>query len=169
MELSIKKLLAVSAAYILLPVYIFLFFWVKQIYSFLFLIPLTIFLVVTLKHFKSKDTIQLSKINLIFLLLILIFWTVLSGAGHRNYESGDGFKHNAILADLIAYDWPVRYVMQKAQGVVYLCYYIGYYLPSALVGKFVGWNGANLFLFFWTLLGICLSSFWFMKQFDKKY
>jgi hypothetical protein len=37
-----------------------------------------------------------------------------------------------------------------------LVYYVGYWLPSALVGKLLGWQAANFFLFLWTWLGILL-------------
>jgi hypothetical protein len=38
-----------------------------------------------------------------------------------------------------------------------LVYYVGYWLPSALVGKAFGWSAANFFLFLWTWSGILLT------------
>ncbi len=38
-----------------------------------------------------------------------------------------------------------------------LVYYVGYWLPSALVGKAFGWSAANFFLFLWTWLGAALT------------
>jgi hypothetical protein len=37
-----------------------------------------------------------------------------------------------------------------------LVYYIGFWLPAALVGKLAGWNAANLALYIWSVLGVIL-------------
>jgi hypothetical protein len=44
-----------------------------------------------------------------------------------------------------------------------IVYYVGYYLPAALVGKMSGWTAANVFIFLWTFVGIALSCVWFWK------
>ncbi len=40
-----------------------------------------------------------------------------------------------------------------------LVYYVGYWLPAALIGKAFGWQAANFTLFLWTWLGVFLVTF----------
>ncbi|BCM90768.1 hypothetical protein IAD21_02629 [Abditibacteriota bacterium] len=63
-----------------------------------------------------------------------------SGIGGWGYQSSDWNKHNAVLADLVRFEWPVRYM--EAPDAVHLTYYTAFYLPAALVGKVFGWTGA---------------------------
>ncbi|RYX84538.1 hypothetical protein EON83_09305 [bacterium] len=63
-----------------------------------------------------------------------------SGIGGLGYQSGDWKKHNAVLADLVRFEWPVRY--SEAPDAVHLTYYTAFYLPAALVGKVFGWTAA---------------------------
>ncbi len=63
-----------------------------------------------------------------------------SGIGGWGYQTSDWKKHNAVLADLVRFDWPVRY--SEAPGAVHLTYYTAFYLPAAFVGKFFGWTAA---------------------------
>ena len=91
-----------------------------------------------------------------YLLLITALWTLLSGVGGYTFQNWDHHWRNAVLHDLINYDWPVFYAIPESGPVKMLVYYVGYWLPSALVGKLLGWQAANFFLFLWTWLGVFL-------------
>ncbi|MBK8781599.1 MAG: hypothetical protein IPO22_07285 [Anaerolineales bacterium] len=80
----------------------------------------------------------------------------LSGVGGYTFQNWDHHWRNAVLHDLINYDWPVFYSTPESGPVKMLVYYVGYWLPSALVGKLLGWQAANFFLFLWTWLGVIL-------------
>ena len=95
-----------------------------------------------------------------------ILWTVvcvllvsLSGTGGVGLQEGDYFKHNAVLKHLIDSSWPVW--IPTDQGPFPLVYYTAWYLPAAVVGQWFGWQAAQGFLFFWTLLGVMLALGWF--------
>ena len=89
---------------------------------------------------------------------MLTAWLLLSGVGGFGFQNPDYEKHNALFRNLIIEKWP------STLGVnTNLVYYIAYYLPAALVGKILGWEAANYFIFFWTLIGIVLSYLWFWK------
>ncbi|KXK13150.1 MAG: hypothetical protein UZ14_CFX002001889 [Chloroflexi bacterium OLB14] len=77
---------------------------------------------------------------------------------HRRYafQNWDHHWRNAVFHDLINFDFPVYYAQPETGPIKMLVYYVGYWLPSALVGKFFGWDIANLFLFLWSWLGIIL-------------
>ncbi len=91
-----------------------------------------------------------------YLLLITFTWLLLSGVGGYTFQNWDHHWRNAVLHDLINYDWPVFYSTPESGPVKMLVYYVGYWLPSALVGKLLGWQAANFFLFLWTWLGVTL-------------
>jgi hypothetical protein len=91
-----------------------------------------------------------------YVLLITGLWLFLSGVGGYAFQNWDHHWRNAVLHDLITYDWPVIYSSPDKGPITMLVYYVGYFLPAAWVGKFFGWQAANFFLFLWTWLGVLL-------------
>jgi hypothetical protein len=91
-----------------------------------------------------------------YLLLITFLWLLLSGVGGYAFQNWDHHWRNAVLRDLITYDWPVIYSSPDKGPVTMLVYYVGYFLPAAWVGKLLGWQAANFALFLWTWLGVLL-------------
>ncbi len=92
-------------------------------------------------------------------------WIWWSGIGGGFYQSGDFPYRNAVFRDLIQYDWPVIYGGEKGM----LAYYIGFWLPAAVCGKFVAlftenaaviWQMGNTALYLWALLGVLLVLVW---------
>ena len=65
------------------------------------------------------------------------------GFGVGTYDWAN--KHNLIFADLVRFSWPVVYHGEgtPSSGLM-LVYYVGYYLPAALVGKVMGWHAGNI-------------------------
>lgn len=53
--------------------------------------------------------------------------------------------------DLINYKWPVK------KGSLALCYYFGFWLPAALVGKYAGIIVGYIFQIIWATIGISLA------------
>jgi hypothetical protein len=92
------------------------------------------------------------------LIAITGLWVFLSGVGGYAFQNWDHHWRNAILHDLITYDWPVLYSSPERGPVEMLVYYVGYWLPAALAGKLLGWEAANFILFLWTWLGILLTA-----------
>ena len=97
-----------------------------------------------------------------FLVMLAVgIWVWWSGIGGGFYQSGDFPYRNAIFRDLLTYEWPVIYGGEKGM----LAYYIGFWLPAALVGKFYAlfidnsdilWSISNTALYLWTAIGIFL-------------
>lgn len=87
-------------------------------------------------------------------------FSLYSGAGGFAFQNPDWEKHSAILKDLIEAPWPVTYRIGDQQAP--LVYYLAYYLPAGLVGKFAGWWWAGFALLIWTALGVCLALYWFV-------
>lgn len=90
--------------------------------------------------------------------LIAVVLVLFSGVGGMAFQNWDHHWRNAVLHDLIQYDWPVVYSAADTGPVRMLVYYIGFWLPAAWAGKLLGWEFANLFLFLWTSLGVLLTA-----------
>lgn len=161
MKISMRIALPLTSIYILLPIVIFLFWW-TNIWIGIGVTFGICFLIITQFH-KMKDDSFIIPAKTVWLVMgLLFFWTVLSGAGHRGISDGDFYKHNALFSDLISLHWPVRY------DTAYLVYYFAYYLPSALIGKWGGWQAGNFALFMWTLLGVSLAFIWLFSFINQK-
>lgn len=140
--------------YLFIPVLIFFLGWLHLYLS----VPLCLLMFFCLyKTILSTDgtILSMSWQKLFFILLILLCWSVLSGVGRYVWQNEDHYWRNAIFNDLVNYDWPV------INGNYSLCYYFGYWLPAALMGKlFSSIAVGNVFLLLWTWLG--MSFFYFL-------
>ena len=159
MKIPLRAVLLITSIYILLPIIIFLFWWTNG------WIGLMSALAVGIVVWTQSSTIKGEYFAIplrtgVIMILTLIVWTLLSGAGHRGFFDGDFIKHNALFGDLITLKWPVRYLAKETGDVVYLVYYFAYYLPSALIGKWFGWQAGNSALICWTLGGVILTLTW---------
>ena len=144
-------------AYLCIPVLQFLLGWVRPILS----IPVAIAIVYCLIRtvFKTsalQSGIFADKRKLIIIFAILFVWVVSSGIGGLVWQNRwDHMYRNAIFRDLVAYDWPVvNLAGDTPRG---LCYYIGFWLPSAAIGKIFGFSIGYLFQIVWALIGVVLA------------
>ncbi|MGV3617774.1 MAG: hypothetical protein ACO1SV_20810 [Fimbriimonas sp.] len=97
-------------------------------------------------------------------LVVALVATVFSGAGGVGLQNWDYDKHNAVLHDLITRPLPVRYADAGDPALAGpLVYYMGWYMPAAVVGRAFGWTAANVALFLWTFAGLALALLWFSR------
>lgn len=167
MKISIRVLYVLSAVYLVVPLIIFAFGWLRLPFALSLFFGFLYLLYQLIKSKNEKEFITISFKEVLFIFFLASIWTLISGAGHRGFTDGDGYKHNAILNDLISLTWPVVYHQFKSSEFLYLCYYIAYYLPAAAVGKLLGWKIANIFLFIWTVGGVSLSLLWLLSLYKK--
>jgi len=92
---------------------------------------------------------------------VILLWTYLGGLNGLFFQSDDWPWRNAIYHDLVEKDWPVIYPERGSA----LVYYIGFWLPPALVAKVAGWitgstvwawRTARVALWLWSSLGLVL-------------
>ncbi len=112
----------------------------------------------------NRDAVEEIRIPIFALAIVLLLagvWVWWSGIGGGFYQSGDFPYRNAVFRDLLTYKWPVIYNGEKGM----LAYYIGFWLPAAIIGKTVGlfchnadvtWSVGNTALYVWTLAGVLL-------------
>ena len=139
--ISQKNIRAFSFTYLMLPLLIFLLGFLKPMFGIICGIALLCvwWLSITSKGNQndirvtgeSESTIRIWEI--VFLAMVSLVWCVLGGQGGYFYQTSDWNERNAIFRDLIEREWPVYY----DQTDTVLTYYIGHWLPAALVGKAV--------------------------------
>lgn len=139
--------------YLFIPVLIFFFGWLHWYLS----VPLCLLMFFSLSRVIAATdghTLTVSWKKLSFILAILLLWCILSGVGRYTWQNEDHYWRNAIFNDLVNYDWPVSNASYN------LCYYFGFWLPAALIGKiFHSIEVGNAILLLWTYLGISLFYF----------
>ena len=168
-------LIGSSYLYLVIPILIFFFGWLKlplALVSAAILLAGTYFTLRDFGYIKDYSFISLN--FLVFSILIVFAWVFFSGIGGFGHQNWDFQYRNAVLRDLINYPWPVIYdysgdslLKEMFGNTGALVYYFAYWLPSALVGKLLGWKMANLVLFFWSIFGVSLCIM-LMTRYIKK-
>ncbi|WP_339817774.1 hypothetical protein MKZ15_20775 [Paenibacillus sp. FSL R7-0216] len=154
--------------YLSLPIFLFLIGWLNPTFSILASCALIIGCVLFIRNKEETQHIELKWYSVVFGLLLVFLWVYLSGTGGFAYQNSDYSKHNAILRDLIHYEWPVIYnYSTDYSNSAPLVYYVAYYLPAALAGKLFGWTIANVTMYLWTVLGVILSLYWLFRIIGK--
>ena len=148
-----KWLYILAYFYLFSSVAIFLLGNVKYIIS----IPLTILLLIAnVKAIQNAPEMKVSLFKgskkFIFILIIILMWVVFAGVGGFIWQNPWDHKfRNAVFKDLVGKSWPV------ISGSKALCYYLGFWLPSALVGKLFGLHSGYFFQIVWAFLGIAIA------------
>ncbi|CAG0979221.1 hypothetical protein ANAEL_01646 [Anaerolineales bacterium] len=154
-----KFLNRISLAYLTFPFILFALGWLRLSIA----IPVTLLTVWAIWKLFAHPPIHYSLFptpkTTFYLLLITFLWLFFSGIGGYTFQNWDHHWRNAVFHDLIAYDFPVVYSAPEKGPIQMLVYYVGYFLPAAWVGKFLGWGAANFALFLWTWLGVLLVVF----------
>lgn len=116
-------------------------------------------------HIVPAERSRLVPARTLFLVLILLLgWVLVSGAGGLFYQNGDYKKHNALFSDLVDFSWPPTYSSSHVPGkIYYLSYAIGYYLTPAFLGKFLPRNISYLSFYLVAATGVIISFSWFSR------
>jgi len=159
-KMTYKGLRTGALLFLLLPVLLFLLFFVKPIIG----IPaavgmLVAYLTAIRERTEKSQTIEIPFRRLFVFFVICAVWCYLGGQGGLFYQTSDWNERNAIFRDLITEDWPVYYPATNTM----LTYYIGHWLPAASIGRViylstqnvdVAFNIGNILLAIWTLFGV---------------
>jgi hypothetical protein len=167
-DILLRYLIPISLFYLAIPYLIFVVGWLKWYLALFYFLLIILSLFVCIRQTECTYKNGLEELSHIYfdgkiLLIMVIMGTLLlgiSGIGGFGYQDTDWLKHNAILKDLIEKPWPVIYQLDGVK--LPLVYYIAFYLPAALFGKFGGWFFANQILFVWSLIGLNLAILWFI-------
>ena len=147
--------------YLFLPFLLFTLFWMKLYVS----IPVTLILTICLFRMCKKPGIRVQipwleqdKRKLLLIIGIICFWVGISGVGGFSYQSDDHLWRNAIFETLVYEDWPVVST-QNIDGILTtrgFSYYMGFWLPAALIAKVFGIQTGYFAQVVWAVIGISL-------------
>lgn len=150
-----KTVVLMTYIYLALPIVIFLLGWCRPLVG----IPLAGVCVWSLVLcFRNRENYielewklsQADKWKLVVIAAIIFVWVVLSGVGGYAWQNEDHASRNRMLNILVDYKWP------PTAGEKGFVYYVGTWLPAALVGKISDLDKAYAALFLWILLGVFL-------------
>jgi hypothetical protein len=99
-------------------------------------------------------------------IVVVLVWVALSGAGAIGYQNEDHVKHNGVLKTLWERPWPPAFSDCGQAADCTMVYYTAFYLPAAAAGKLLGWQAANIALNLWTAAGALLAALW-MQTFTR--
>lgn len=176
-----KIVLICAESYIVLPVIVFMFGWMKTVYAIIGCI-LIVGLSIRLYEALGKNCISLiSRKNFTFWITAIILsaiWVYLSGIGGFAYQNSDHWVRNPIFSDLSTYSWPVIYDLSAepqvvksicGDGEVAFSYYFSWWLPVCFVAKLFHLSSGlrNVLLYIWALTGILLTVYLICRKLGK--
>ena len=172
----VKKLLCILlVAYLVLPFLIFVGGWMKLY------IAIPVILIVVFCGWRvceempelwmpewTRDNI----IKALFIVGVFAIWVYYSGIGKFVFQNADHATRNGIFNILVEYDWPIvnGKILPENQNLMNktgMIYYIGFWLPAALIGKVAGLRAGYYAQAVWALMGIVLTYFMICHYFRK--
>lgn len=159
-----KKIDQVCYLYLLLPFILFCLTWLKLPIG---LVITTLLIWIVWRILRRSKAAEPLPGKLWVGILLLGLWVILSGVGGFAFQNQDHHVRNAVFRDLIENDWPVVFPLADGGSLKVIAYYIGYWLPAALVGKIGGWVSANIALFLWTWLGVILVALQVARKLNR--
>ncbi len=162
MNINSKKVTFGAVCYCWIGIVVFLLGWVRWYWA----LPAVAAIVFGLYQYgrnlwgqPAGEPLYVSRKMLVFFAAVMFFWLIVSGSGGLigQAEAVDWTKHNLILSDLVAYDWPVYYHNEQEDAM--LSYYVAQYLVPALFGKvFHSLRAAELAMLCYNFIGLFLAA-----------
>ncbi|WP_247237176.1 hypothetical protein [Telluribacter sp. SYSU D00476] len=162
--MNVRILRGLSTGYLLIPNIIFFYYWTRPLVA---IIGIVLFLYVYLvqwsdRTFSTSDK-SLSGKDLLYVGILSLILTLISGVNGICYQTFDYWCHNTKFYEMFREEWPLRI---PADGPI-VSYYYGYYVAPALYSKWVGALSEG-FIFFWTYLGFFLGVAWLYLVLNRK-
>ncbi len=170
--MTIKNLKLLTVTYLLIPNLIFILTWLNPLWATLgFIVSVYSFYSFVINTNKSSEDFSALRVEkmqpstMLYLALFTLVLGVFFSLGNFGLgQSYDYYKHNTIVKELIEKPFPVVYENETRYGILkepaILGYYMAYYLPTAIICKFVGFGASNILLYIWGAIGIFISFSW---------
>lgn len=92
-------------------------------------------------------------------IILIVLIVLLSGIGNVMWQNNDHATRNTLFNILVEYSWPPKYITDGGNEVG-IVYYIGFWLPSALLGKITSLGWGYFFQILWAIAG--LGVLWYL-------
>ena len=165
-----KAAICLAVLYVVLPIVIFGFGWLKLPYAIILGVILAGLAYKLFETLCENETQLFTKDSVKYWLIVIgvcMLWVYFSGIGGFCFQNKDFWARNPIYRDLSTYQWPVIYdLSQEPEAIqkvvssdhVSLSYYFAWWLVPALLSKIFHMGDAmrNIVLYGWALLGVFL-------------
>ena len=161
-----KKFLIIGYAYLILPVILFLVGWLRPQYGITVSALVLIGLYRTIQSSQPYCINEKSTKKMLAVIFVILAWVALSGLGGLVWQNpGDHVYRNALFNDISRNDWPVKnYEMPTTRT---LTYYLGFWLPSAVVAKLFGMAAGYFFMYLYGAAGVIIALFLLFERLGK--
>ena len=161
--------------YLILPFLIFIGGWIKLYIA----IPvILIVLFCTCKACKEAPELWMPEwnqdniIKIFFIIGVLAIWVYYSGIGKFVFQNADHTVRNRIFDMLVQHDWPIKSTklvtnFDGETGFYGIIYYIGFWMPSAVIGKLFGLRIGYYTQAVWALLGLILIYYFMCSRWKQ--
>jgi hypothetical protein len=150
----VDRLDRIAIGYLVAPLVVFLAGWFEWWVA-VPLIGCVIYALKPLVDSAAASRLPVTGSQLAIALAAGCLWTLLGGADHIAFANADWHVRDAVLHDLVASPWPVGYgVLDDRESLLRAP--VAFYLPAALVGKYLGLGAAHVAMGCWTALGASL-------------
>lgn len=169
-----KALVIAAYGYLFLPFLIFIGGWLKWYFA----VPMLLFLLfVFYRMARGAPELWVPAPRgrevgkLILILCVIGVWVFFSGIGKFTFQNEDHNTRNVMFDMLVNEDWPLIYTDPPAQYYgepVAFTYYLGFWLPAALVGKAFGIAAGRLAMLVWAFIGVALFYYLVLAKIVRK-
>lgn len=145
---------ALGLVYLVIPFFGYFSGWFKSPWGELLAFITAAGLLFTLLKtgYIRNDKIWSQRQVYVVIILIGVLWALFGGAGHFFYANNDWYYRDAVLRDLTLAKGPPGYGFTE-QGPVILRAPVAYFIPASILGKMIGLEFADAFLWLWTACG----------------
>lgn len=140
-----------------------MFFWLKPLYGIISFIGYAVAFAMTLSELRLVSMDNGNKLPGILKSSIILSICIccMSEFGLFQYQSYDYIAHNFKFHILATQPLPVY----EPGKNIYMCYYLGFYLIPALLGKYTFLAWTKYYFFMWSVLGVSLTFAWIQIRF----
>lgn len=165
----------IACLFLTLPFIIFSLGWIRIYYAIPILIATIYAFYKSMKYMPSlwlPDFNQDNIVKITIIIGLLAIWIYYSGIGKFVYQNDDHIIRNTIFNLLVEKNWPIRnytVLQELSPGVesTGMVYYIGFWLPAAIIGKLFGLRVGYYALAFWSLIGLSLVYYFICARYKK--
>lgn len=160
--------------YLFLPFTIFAIGWLKLWLSIPILIGLILLFLKMITDAPQLEMPRLDKrsvIKLVVIVALVAVWVFFSGIGKFVFQNDDHNTRNVMFEMLVERSWPLIDYNPPAEYYtqpVAFTYYIGFWLPAALVGKLFGMLAGQVAQIIWAIFGILIFYWLVILKLIKK-
>ncbi len=171
-EILKKIFQSITYLYMFLPILLFFLGWMKLSIA----LPICMIICYALYRLLQRDT-ELwipdfdrdTLLKILPIITVIALWVYLSGIGGMVFQNHDHVCRNAVFDLLVTEDWPVVMDLSINGAVTEraMVYYIGFWLPAAVIGKLFGLTAGYLFQAIWAIFGIAIFYYMICEYFQK--